>query len=105
MTILPTYEQIGITATYAITLCRAMQGLSFSTELIGTHLYLTETIKPPSIYPIVALSSVSFSLGGTIALIIAYFATSYSINWRSVFAFGILAAMIGITARVTLQET
>ncbi|MDN3030781.1 MAG: MFS transporter [Candidatus Tisiphia sp.] len=44
---LPTYAQIGVTATWIVTICRAMQGISSMGEMTGVELYLTETLKPP----------------------------------------------------------
>ena len=43
---LPTYAQIGIFASYLVTLCRVLQGLSSMGEFIGAQLYLTEILLP-----------------------------------------------------------
>lgn len=48
---LPTYAQVGITAAYGVTLCRAMQSLSSMGEICGANIYLTEITKPPYRYP------------------------------------------------------
>jgi len=47
---LPTYAQIGITASWLITICRALQGVSSMGEVIGAEIYLTEITKPPIQY-------------------------------------------------------
>jgi MFS family permease len=44
---LPTYAQIGITASWIVTICRILQGLSSLGEVIGAEIYLVESIKPP----------------------------------------------------------
>ena len=44
---LPTYAQIGIAASWAITICRIIQGLTSMGEIIGAEIYLTEFVKPP----------------------------------------------------------
>jgi MFS transporter, MHS family, proline/betaine transporter len=74
---LPTYAQIGVTATWVITICRAMQGISSMGEMKGAQLYLTEIIKPPAQYASVGLMWVCCELGGLGALGVAslcYFA-------------------------------
>lgn len=102
---LPTYAQIGITATYAITICRIVQGMSSMAELIGAQLYLTEITKPPVRYSVVAFIAIAYALGGTIALLIATLTTLYELNWRAAFWFGAGVAIIGFVARYTLKET
>jgi MHS family proline/betaine transporter-like MFS transporter len=55
MFFLPTYQQVGIVASWAVTACRIVQGISSMGEIIGAQLYLTELIKPPKVYPAVSL--------------------------------------------------
>lgn len=108
---LPTYEQIGITAAWLVTICRIIQGMSSMGEFIGAQLYLTEITKPPIQYPIVSLTSVFSILGGTVALAISSITTLNGplvngfINWRTAFWFGVIVALIGTVARTTLKET
>ena len=47
MATLPTYAQIGLTASVLITICRIVQGMSSMGEIIGAELYVTEIVKPP----------------------------------------------------------
>ncbi len=102
---LPTYEQIGITATWLLTLCRAIQGMSSMGEIIGAEIFLTEATKPPVQYPAVA-SIVTLSTVGTFAaLTVASLATSYGFNWRMAFCIGAGVAIVGVLARTTLRET
>ena len=54
MAILPTYADIGLTATICVLICRIAQGMSSMGEVIGGEIYLIETIKPPAQYPAVA---------------------------------------------------
>lgn len=102
---LPTYAQIGITATYIISACRVIQGMSSMGEIIGAELYLTEITKPPVQYPIVAIISFISSFGGSFALAIATFVTSFGLNWRIAFWIGAGVAIIGTMARTSLRET
>ncbi len=85
---LPTYEQIGISAAWIVTLCRIIQGLSSMGEIVGANIYLTEVIKPPLRYMVVALTDTASSLGGMVALFVATLATSIQFNWRIAFWIG-----------------
>ena len=102
---LPTYEQIGITASWILIICRITQGMSSMGEIIGADLYLIETIKPPAQYPAVALIESCFVLGGMFSLAMASFVTSFGLNWRLAFWFGAMIAIVGIFARTRLRET
>ena len=105
MYMLPTYAQIGITASWIMILCRVIQGLSSMGEVIGAELYLTETIKRPVIFPIVGFITVALTIGGLAALGVASLATSYAFNWRFAFLIGASIAILGTIARVRLRET
>lgn len=102
---LPIYEQIGITSTWIIIICRIFQGISSVGEIIGTELYLTEMTKPPIQYPIVALVAMSTIVGGIVALGVASFSTSFGISWRMAFWAGAAIAVIGTMSRTILKET
>lgn len=102
---IPTYEDIGITAAYLITICRIVQGLSSIGEIVGAELYLTEITKPPIQYPVVSLIEVIAVTGATVALCIAAFTISFGLNWRYAFWVGAIIAVIGAVARNSLRET
>jgi MFS family permease len=101
---LPTYAQIGITASWIMIICRIVQGISSMGEVIGAELYLTETIKPPAQYASVGLMWVFSSLGCLGALGIASLATSHGFNWRLAFWIGAVVALVGSVARSKLRE-
>lgn len=61
---LPTYSQVGITASWVITICRIIQGMSSMGEVIGAELYVTEITKPPIQYVSVGIITVFSSIGG-----------------------------------------
>ncbi|MDN3031086.1 MAG: MFS transporter [Candidatus Tisiphia sp.] len=105
VTILPTYAQIGVTASWILTICRVIQGITSMGERIGAELYLTETIKPPIQYPVVASVSAFGTIGTTFALGVASLVTLYGVNWCYAFGFGMVIAVIGSVARTTLRET
>ena len=102
---LPTYEQIGITAAWLVTICRMLQGASSMGEIVGAELYLTETIKPPLQYFYVALMVVADKIGIFTALGVAFLVTSFGLNWRLAFWVGAVVALIGAIARTNLRET
>jgi len=102
---LPTYAQIGITASWVITLCRVAQGMSSMGEIVGAELYITEITKPPIRYSLVAAIAVCGTLGSTAALGIASLVTTQGFNWRTAFGVGAGIAIIGTMARTRLRET
>jgi MFS transporter, MHS family, proline/betaine transporter len=102
---LPTYAQIGVTATWILTICRVIQGISSMNEIIGAELYLTETLKPPIQYAIVGSLGAFAALGGLGALGIASLVTMHGFNWRLAFWLGAAVALIGTAARTKLRET
>jgi MFS transporter, MHS family, proline/betaine transporter len=101
---LPTYAQIGITASWLLTLCRIIQGMSSMGEIIGAEIFLTESTKPPIQYPVVAAIVTLSTLGTFTALAVASLSTSYNFDWRIAFWIGALIAVIGAVARTTLRE-
>ncbi|ABE05114.1 MFS-type transporter [Rickettsia bellii RML369-C] len=103
--VLPSYDEIGFTATVLITLFRAIQGISSATEVTGAQLYITEMVKPPLQYPAVASTTIFSTLGTLAALGIAAIVTSGNFNWRYAFLFGAFVAVTGLMARTTLKET
>jgi len=102
---LPTYSQIGIAASWLLTICRILQGMSSVGEIVGAELYLTEITTPPIQYPIVSFIAI-FSVVGTVAaLAVASLFTSFGLNWRIAFWIGAAIAMVGAVARTALRET
>lgn len=102
---LPTYAQIGISASWIITICRIVQGMSSMGEITGAQIYLSESIKPPSSYPAVGFLAVAVSFGTGAALALASFVTSFGMNWRMAFWIGASIAVVGAVARTRLRET
>lgn len=102
---LPTYAQIGLAASWGITICRIMQGLSSMGEIIGAQLYLTEMIGSPKNYPIVALTACSVALGALVALGVTNGIFALGLEWRVGFWFGAVIALVGFVARTALRES
>lgn len=101
----PTYSQIGIAASWIITICRMVQGLSSMGEIMGANIYIIEITKPPVQYPAVALMAIFGAIGGTVSLAVALLSTSYGFNWRTAFWIGAWIAVVGAAARTKLRET
>jgi len=101
----PTYAQIGITASWVITICRALQGMSSIGESIGAELFTAEMIKPPLRYPAVGLIGLAGVIGMAVSLIVAQIVLSLEISWRIIFWIGALIALVGSVARITLRES
>jgi len=105
MATLPTYSQIGIVASWAITGCRIIQGTSCMGEIIGAELYLTEIAKPPLQYPLVGCVGIAAVVGSVAALAISNIVLICGIGWRIAFWIGAMIAIVGAVARTTLRET
>jgi MFS family permease len=102
---LPTYNEIGIVASYILMLCRVMQGIASLGEIIGAEIYITETVKSPAKFPAVTLIYFSSVLGGCLALALGALTTKYYLNWRIAFWVGAGVAIFGFIARSHLRET
>lgn len=102
---LPTYEQIGISATVAMIICRMVQGVSSMGEIMGAELYVTEITKPPLSYIAVGYISVFSLIGGIAAIGFGIICTKFLLNWRLAFWAGAGIAFVGIFARTALRET
>lgn len=102
---LPTYSQIGIAASYIITICRMIQGMAASSETSGAQIFLKEVIKPPSQYFAVSTIGISSSIGACFALGVASFVTNSNLGWRMAFWLGAIVAIVGAVARFRLEET
>lgn len=105
MASLPTYDQIGVMASILVTICRIVQGVSSAVELVGAELYVSEITKPPIQYFTVASIRIYCVLGANFALLIAFVATTYAVNWRYAFLIGAFIALVGSYARSCLRET
>jgi MHS family proline/betaine transporter-like MFS transporter len=105
MALLPTYAEIGITASVIMIFCRALQGFSSMGEVTGAQLYLVETLKQPYRYICAYIINVQGDLGAFFALAVASFAISSSFDWRLAFWIGAGIALVGLAARTRMRET
>lgn len=105
MAVLPTYAQIGISASIGITICRMLQGISSMGESVGSEIYLTEITKPPVRYPAVGLIGTAGAFGSMASLGAATVFLKLGLEWRVIFLLGALIAIVGTMARTRLRET
>ena len=105
MAILPTYAQIGITASWIIVVCRIVQGMSSVGEIIGAEIYLTESMPHDYKSSSIGLLGAFSVLGATFALGVASLVFLMKLEWRFAFGIGALIALVGGVARTTLKET
>ena len=102
---LKTYADIGIIASVTVIFCRMLQGFTSMGEILGAQLYIMESLKPPYSYICTSIINIQSKVGGSFALVVAYFATSIAFEWRVAFWIGAVIAIVGIVARTKLRET
>ncbi|MDZ5761934.1 MFS transporter [Candidatus Cyrtobacter comes] len=104
---LPTYEQIGITATYLFLALKMIQGASSMGEIVSAEIYVIESFKPPKQYLMLNIVNISVVFATLCSILLAYYSTSYddSSSWRFAFWVGSLMAFVGAFARKKLPET
>lgn len=109
---LPTYAQIGVTASVLLVMIRLIQGVSVGGELIGSISFISE-IAPPNrrgLYGSWTLFSAisGVMLGSLIATILHKLlndADMHTWGWRLPFLFGFVVAGFGIWMRKGLVES
>ena len=112
--ILPTYEDIGYSATYLLLIFRILQGISFGGELPGAITFANEyninNAHTRGFYCGIVMTSVAF--GGVLAsmimfLLSAYLSTEeiYKYGWRIPFIFGGVLGIISYYIRCKVSET
>ncbi len=109
---LPTYQQIGIVAPIILTLCRMVQGIAASAEVVGAQIYLAESVKPPLQHPVVSSIGVFMTLGSALALGVGsifvntkLFPSAWANDaWRFAFIIGAAIGIVGAVARNSLKE-
>ncbi|MFK7973982.1 MAG: MFS transporter [Rickettsiaceae bacterium] len=108
--ILPPYAQIGILASWIITICRMVQGMAASAESRGAEIYITESLKPPVQYAAVAIITVFSAVGTTVAIGVGAIFTNIqwfefdNNTWRAAFFIGAAVGLVGAAARTSLKE-
>ncbi len=110
ISLLPTYEQIGVWASVMLIIFRILSGISVGGEYTSSAVYVTETnLKNPTfkLSLIVASAISGFILGSLISLSINHFLTDeqiYTWGWRVAFLSGVIIALIGTWLREHMPE-
>ena len=109
---MPTYNTIGIIASFAITLCRIIQGIMATGEFYSAHIYIAENIKDhKNRYSMSVLLCIGSWAGGKFFATAFVAFTLFCIDngateaWRIAFLCGGFIACIGLYARRILHET
>lgn len=107
---LPSYNTIGITSAYILTLCRVIQGITSTGELKGAELYMMESVRDSRTQCIYsALLCFCADIGKFFAIGIASFSIFlmkfYQESWRIAFIAGSVVGLIGSYSRTCLKES
>ncbi len=108
ISLLPTYQEIGVTAPIVLVSCLLLQGLCVGGEYSGASVFVVEHTKKnrPGFWGAVLISS-GF-LGSLIGTLMGYFFTKYfdpSWGWRFPFLIGGVVGLVGFHRSYKLQET
>jgi len=104
---LPTYEQIGLKASYLVLLCRIVQGISSAVEFTGAKIYITEITQKSHHYFYAAFLGAMTDAGSIFSLVFCLLMLHIfpEYGWRFVFLFGSVIAIIGLFFRKELKES
>jgi MHS family proline/betaine transporter-like MFS transporter len=112
MTVMPTYQVLGIVSPILVTLCRVGQGLSAGGEHIGSAVYLLESAPANRKALWVSLAPTTATLGLLSGSFAAFLLTAYmpmdkilAWGWRVPFAVGAVISLGSIKLRLSLPET
>lgn len=104
---LPTYADIGITATILLVFCRLLQGFSVGGEFMGSSLFLLEHTQKGRALWTSSLYSAGAS-GSMISMAIGFFISLQAEMdwlWRIPFIFSVSIGLVGLYIRCQLEET
>ena len=109
---LPTYSDVGITATMLLLACRLVQGFSLGAELPSAITFLNEHAEDKDRGLRCGWMIASISLGATLGAVVNYLLTHllsaqemFFWGWRLPFLLGGVLALIGMMGRKQLPET
>ena len=109
--LLPTHQEIGITAGVLLTLCRLLQGLAVGGEFSGSIVYITEHAPNDrrGMYGSWAMfSAFTGLLIGSGVSALASLLSPHALNtwgWRVPFLMGLILGFVGLYLRLHMPET
>ncbi len=108
ISVLPSYASAGLTAAVLLTLFRITQGLVASAEYAGSAIFLVEHAKANQKCFYGSLTSSAYSVGATLAALVAGLASMKGMPdwaWRLPFALALVAGLLMFYMRRNLKET
>ncbi|MFN5381966.1 MAG: MFS transporter [Alphaproteobacteria bacterium] len=109
MSIMPTYEEIGLAATLILVSLRLVQGICVGGEGAGSSVFVLEhlnKLKPGLIGGIVnAALTIGILLAILTGLVLNTYMPADSEKWRYAFAFGGCVGIIGLYLLLSVEET
>lgn len=108
ISVIPSYQYIGIAAPLLITLLRAIQGFVASSEFTGSAIFLVEHAKPENKAFYGCLTSSAYSTGLIMAGLAASFFTASFMpdwGWRIGFGLALIAGILIFYLRAHVAET
>lgn len=108
MTLLPSYQTIGVLSCWFIVLIRIIQGISVGGEYSGVTIYAMEHTTKKSVGIIGSLVVTGSLLGVLLATLVSKFLQSSSLpdySWRFAFLLGFSLSIIGYFIRRRLTES
>jgi MHS family proline/betaine transporter-like MFS transporter len=110
--LLPTYQQVGVTAAVLLIICRLLQGLAISGEFGGSVVYLTEhaPFARRGLYGSLCMlgAFAGLTLGSAVSTLLnalMSLETLQNWGWRVPFWAGLLVGAIGLYLRLRMLET
>ena len=106
--LLPTYAQIGISASIALVLCRLIQNFCVGGEVIGGSIFLVEHAKPGYENRASSLLNVAVQIGSFIGAGLGLICLKSFLpgwGWRVPFLCGAVFGLFGYYVRKKIQET
>lgn len=108
ISVVPSYQYIGIAAPFFITLLRVIQGFVASSEFTGSAIFLVEHAKPENKAFYGCLTSSAYSTGLIMAGLAASFFTASFMpdwGWRIGFGLALIAGILIFYLRTHVAET
>ncbi len=110
--LLPTYDDIGITATIFMIVARILQGLSMGGALTGSVSFVIEHVQPKNRGVAGSISMSSICIGIMLGSVVSYIvraslteAEFLDFGWRIPFLLGIFIVFAGLYIRKNIDET
>lgn len=108
MSLIPSYQSIGVTAPIILVTLRIIQGLVASSEFTGSAVFLVEHAKPGQKAFYGCLTSSAYSTGTLLAALVSSLLTASFMpewGWRIGFSLALIAGIVIFYLRLQVRET